>query len=301
MSPSSDFSPEVRAAAWWSGDSRKAADGKASEAILIKLGLLDPPDLSGVEAVQMGHVMEPVILGLAQQRLGTEVRKIEHGLAHPKESWLRSHFDGLAVVDGKEVLVEAKNYGAHQAKKFDADTGLVPAADYAQCLHEATVYGTDTVYLAVLLGGQEFCFTKLTFTDEQKQEFIQKMAVYWGMVVAKTPPEPSTAKEASLVWPRSQKAVLEASRPLEEAVLRLKAVAEQRKLYEKEEDRLKVQIQQALQDRDTLVDISGQVLATWKTAASSQKFDEKLFQQAYPDLHRQFIREVTGSRRFLTK
>lgn len=299
--PASDFSPEVRASAWWSGDSRKAADGRASEAILIKLGLLEPPDLSGVEAVQMGHVMEPVILGLAQQRLGTEVRKIDHAYAHQREPWLRSHFDGLAVVDGKEVLVEAKNYGAHQRSKFDADAGIVPAADYAQCLHEATVYGTDTVYLAVLLGGQEFCFTKLTFTDEQKEEFIRKMAVYWGHVASKTPPEPSNPEEARVVWPVSQKAVVEASRALEEAVAKLKEASATRKAWETREDELKVLVQQAMQEKDTLVDISGKVLATWKSAAASRKFDAKLFQQAMPDIYEKFVVEVQGSRRFLVK
>lgn len=297
----SDFAPEVRNSAWWSGDSRKAADGKASEAILIKLGLLEPPDLSGVEAVQMGHVMEPIILGLAQQRLGAEVTKIERAYTHPKEAWLRSHFDGLAVVDGKEVLIEAKNYGSHQRAKFDADNGVVPAADYAQCLHEATVFGTDTVYLAVLLGGQEFCFTKLVFSDEQKAEFIRAMAVHWACVASKSPPDPADPKQAGIVWPVSQKAVVEATKALEEDVAKLKAVSERRKQLEEDEAALKLRIQTVLMERDTLVDISGKVLATWKTAASSQKFDERLFAQAYPDMHRSFIREVKGSRRFLTK
>jgi predicted phage-related endonuclease len=299
--PASDFDPAVRASAWWSGDSRKAADGKASEAILIKLGLLDPPDLSGNEAVQMGHVMEPVILGLAQQRLGAEVRKIDHAYAHKTEPWLRSHFDGLAVVDGKEVLIEAKNYGAHQRQKFDADAGVVPAADYAQCLHEATVYGTDTVYLAVLLGGQEFCFTKLIFSNEQKTEFIKSMAQHWAKVASRTPPEPSNPDEARVVWPVSQQAVVEASRGLEEACARLKMATAARKDAESREEELKVMLQKALQERDTLVDISGKVLATWKSAAASRKFDATLFQQAFPDLYQQFIREVPGSRRFLVK
>jgi hypothetical protein len=34
----SDFSPQTRNSAWWSGDSRLAAQGKANEAILIKAG-----------------------------------------------------------------------------------------------------------------------------------------------------------------------------------------------------------------------------------------------------------------------
>jgi len=57
----SDFSPETRNSAIWSGDSRRVAQGKANEVILTKLGMLEIPDLSDVESVQMGHVMEPVI------------------------------------------------------------------------------------------------------------------------------------------------------------------------------------------------------------------------------------------------
>jgi len=53
----SDFSPETRNSAIWSGDSRKVANGRANEVILTKQGKLEIPDLSHIEAVQMGHVM----------------------------------------------------------------------------------------------------------------------------------------------------------------------------------------------------------------------------------------------------
>ena len=63
-----DFLPEVRNSAWWSGDTRKAANGRANDAVLEKLGLKERKDFSEVEAVQMGHVMEPVIGRLAQEK-----------------------------------------------------------------------------------------------------------------------------------------------------------------------------------------------------------------------------------------
>ena len=97
----SDFTPEIRNSAWWSGDSRKAANGKANEVVLTKLGKLPIPDLSDVEAVQMGHVMEPVIGRLAQSKLGVELTKIEESLAHPKNPWLKSHFDLAGTENGK--------------------------------------------------------------------------------------------------------------------------------------------------------------------------------------------------------
>ena len=66
----SDFTPETRNSAIWSGDSRKVANGKANEVILTKQGKMEIPDLSNIEAVQMGHVREPVIRRLAQAKLG---------------------------------------------------------------------------------------------------------------------------------------------------------------------------------------------------------------------------------------
>jgi len=141
----SDFSPQTRNSAWWSGDSRLAAQGKANVAILTKQGKMEREDLSEVEAVQMGHIMEPVIGRLAQSKLKVELTKIEDALTHPKESWLRSHFDFAGTENGKTILVEAKNYSAATRSKFDADTGLMPVADMAQLVHEATVFGCETV------------------------------------------------------------------------------------------------------------------------------------------------------------
>jgi len=50
-----------------------------------------------------------------------------------------------------------------------------------------------------------------------------------------------------------------------------------------------------------LVTIDGRVLATWKSAKGSMKFDAKLFEQSMPDVYKSYVREVAGSRRFLVK
>jgi len=128
----------------------------------------------------MGHVMEPVILELAAKRLDLDVKKIDHAMSHPKELWLKSHFDGVTPMN---ELVEAKNYNASTRHKFDADTGMMPLADLVQCIHEATVFGTDVVYLAVLFGGQEFVMIKVNVTEQMKEDLIKEMAVHWAKVV----------------------------------------------------------------------------------------------------------------------
>lgn len=301
MSSASDFSPETRNSAWWSGDSRKAANGKANEVILTKLGKLPIPDLSGVEAVQMGHVMEPVIGRLAQAKLGIELNKVEDALAHRQHPWFRSHFDFVGERGGQQILVEAKNYNASYRNKFEPDNGIVPAADYAQCLHEAAVFGVDTVYLAVLFGGQEFTLTELNFTEQQKDEFIQRMSVYWGHVVSNNPLPPEDTEQARALYRVDSGATRTASAALEVAVANLKAVKGQIKILEAQEETLATLVQGYMQDNSTLLSVDGEVLATWKAAKASKRFSAEMFKQAMPDIYEQFVTEVPGSRRFLVK
>lgn len=299
---SPDFSPEVRNSAWWSGDSRRAASGKASEVILQKLGKMPVPDLSGIEAVQMGHVMEPVILGLAKDRLGLDtLDKYESTLVHPRESWFRCHVDGVGTLNGETVLVEAKNYNSAHRAKFDSYAGLMPDADRAQLIHEAACFGCKTVFLAVLFGGQEFVTIRLEVSELEKEEFIQKMASFWSRVVAQNPLEPATGDECRVLWPQSYPESRTASQAVEEACASLKATKAQIKALEEREEALSTMLQGYLQDKDTLVGIDGSVLATWKSAKASKRFSAEAFRQAMPAIYEQFVVEMPGSRRFLLK
>ena len=54
----SDFDPAIRNASWWSGDSRMAAQGKASQAILIKQGN-DPSNYNGRTAKMIIDATKP--------------------------------------------------------------------------------------------------------------------------------------------------------------------------------------------------------------------------------------------------
>ena len=297
----SDFSPETRNSAIWSGDSRKVANGKANEVILTKLGKLEIPDLSGIEAVQMGHVMEPVIGRLAQAQLGVELTKVEEALTHAKHPWFKSHFDFVGKQDGKTILVECKNYNAGVRNKFDV-AGICPPADMAQLVHEAAVFGCDMVFLAILFGGQEFVLIPFNISEEQKEELVKQMATVWGHVQAGTTLPPEDLEQVKLLYPtEALGSVKTASASVEQACLALAQVKGQIKALEAQEEQLQTLVEGYMGESSVLSTIEGQVLATWKNAKASSKFDAKLFQSAMPDIYKQFIREMPGSRRFLIK
>ena len=294
-----DFAPEVRNGAWWSGDSRMAANGRAVDVILTKQGKMPIPDLSGVEAVQFGHIMQPLIGKLAQDRLGLELKDHDVALSHPTETWFKSHFDFIDTT-GK-VLVEAKNYNAGVRNKFDPETNRIPAADYAQLVHEAAVQGVSKIYLAVLFGGQEFHTFEFNISEQEKEDLIKKMATYWAYCNTDTLPEAETIEQTKVIYPGDNAGVITATQQVEQVVGQLKQIKGQIKQLEELEESLEVSVRNAMGENAEIRSFDGNTLVTWKASKSSKRFSSTLFQQAMPDIYEKFVVEQPGSRRFLVK
>lgn len=295
----SDFSPEVRNAALWGSDSGQIATGKANEVILVKQGKHTPEDPSAIERVQIGKKIQGFLGQLASERLQANLIEVEDAYTHPKHTWLRTHIDFVA--EDKGYLVETKNLDVSQRKHYDAEAGLVHPRYYHQCLHEAIVYGVETVYLAALFGGNEFVTIRLDFTESQKDEWIQRLAEVWGHIQVGTTMPPETVEQCKVLFPTSSDVIRTASASVEQACLALGQIKAQIKALEAQEDQLQTLVQGYLADAGTLATISGEVLATWKSAKPSQRFDAKLFEQSMPDVYKSFVREMAGSRRFLLK
>jgi predicted phage-related endonuclease len=299
MNNQADFAPEVRCSAIWSGDSRKVANGKMVDVILEKQGKKEIPDLSGVEAVQFGHIMQPVIGRLAQDKLKMELKDADYAITHPKHDWFRSHFDFISA-DGS-TLVEAKNYNAIHRNKFDLDTNRIPDADYAQLVHEAACHGIQKIYLAVLFGGQEFCMFGFDITEGEKEDLIKKMAEVWGYCQADTLPPAQTIEQTTMMFPNSNDGVITATQQIEMAVTYLKDIKNQIKNLEATEENIEVQIRNLMGERQEIRAVDGTTLVTWKSSKGSKRFSAELFKQGMPDIYEKFVIEQPGSRRFLLK
>jgi len=294
-----DFAPEVRRSAIWSGDSRKVANGKMVDVILEKQGKKEIPDLSHIEAVQMGHVMQPLIGRLAQDKLKKELKDADYSITHPKHQWFRSHFDFISA-DGS-MLVEAKNYNAGVRGKFDTDSNRIPDADYAQLVHEAACHGVSSIVLAVLFGGQEFCTFEFNITDVEKDDLIKKMATVWGFCQAGTLPPAETIEQTKIMYPESNSAALVATQQVEMAVAQLRDIKNQIKHLESAEENIEVQIRNLMGSAEEIRAVDGTSLVTWKSSKMSKRFSSDLFRQAMPDIYDKFVIEQPGSRRFLVK
>jgi len=294
-----DFAPEIRRSAIWSGDSRKVANGKMVDVILEKQGKKELKDLSGVEAVQMGHVMQPLIGKLAQDRLKMELKDADYSITHSKHTWFKSHFDFISADGG--VLVEAKNYNAAVRSKFDPDTNRIPDADYAQLVHEAACHNVNRIFLAVLFGGQEFHTFEFFISDQEKDDLIKKMATVWGHCQAGTLPPAETIEQTKIIYPSSSTAVVTATQQVELAIAQLRDVKNQIKHLEATEEQIEVAVRNLMGESQEIRTVDGQTLVSWKSSKGSKRFSSTLFQQSMPDIYEQFVIEQPGSRRFLVK
>jgi predicted phage-related endonuclease len=197
--------------------------------------------------------------------------------------------------------VEVKNYSAGVRNKFDVDTNRVPQADYAQLVHEATVHNVSHAYLAVLFGGQELQTFEFNITDQEKDELIQKMAVYWGHVKANTQPPAETVEQTKLLYPVSTENTIMASMNMETGISHLKQMKDQIKQMEAKTEEIETYLREQMGNCSEIRSVSGDVLVTWRSSKSTKRFSSSLFQSAMPDIYDQFVVEQAGSRRFLIK
>lgn len=285
----------------WSSDAGMIAEGQAGEVYLTKTGQKEKPDLSSNEAVQMGLVMQEPIMRAAASRWGWEFKDADYTLFHPKHNWLASHFDYISS-DGK-TLYEVKNLGAHQRKKYGDDGEELVSPRYrAQCLHEQIVHeGVENIILVVLFGGQELCHFPQNFTMLEAEAHIRAMAEFWAQVQTKTFNAQTMADVVGDVYKVDDGQAMVANAALETACLQLSAIKAKIKDYEDAEEKLKEMIQREMGTKATLKAFNGDVLATWKTAKPSKRFNADLLKQALPETYEKFVVEQPGSRRFLIK
>ena len=296
-----DFSPETRRSGWWTGDSRKAVSGHLIDVIMEKRGEKSIDDLSGIEAVQMGHVMQPIIGRLFEDATNIRVREYDLAGQHPREGWLKAHTD-FETSDGG--LLEVKNYNAAYANKYSEpdDELRIPENDLIQCIHEATVFGKPHVWFAVLFGGQRFRYWKIEVTEEMKLDLIKRAAVWWAMCQPNAQlPDAQTVEQAKLMYRIAVDDSVVSTSNIESAVTVLRNLKAQIKEMEDQEAKLVVHIQNYMKNKTELMTPYNETLVTWKQSKSTKSFDKDLFKQAMPDVYDQFVVEKAGSRRFLLK
>jgi putative phage-type endonuclease len=266
---------------------------------LEKRGEMEPDDLSDNEAVHFGNVLEDVVADEYMRRTGFKVRRNNATLTHPKHPFMLANLD--RVVTGQRKVLEIKTASGRVAHQWgEPGTDEVPEHYLIQVAHYMAVTGYDSADLAVLFDGREFRVYHIKRDPELEQMLIEREAEFWQRVREGNPPEHTNASDVKLMFPRDSGLHMTATPSIREKVATLSQWKTQFKQMDEAIGKLEDEIK-LFMGNAAVLEFNGEIIATWKSAKPSLRFDKDAFGKAHPALLVQYTKESDGARRFLIK
>jgi len=241
---------------------------------------------------------------------------------HPDYSFIAGHIDGF--IPEKNAILEIKTVGQNARFKWgdenhdlgelkcehsrDISSGLkgskgcIPESYLCQCVLYASIYNVDKVYIAVYFGNdlplKIYIYER---NHDLEQATLQALNTFWtAHVLEEIPPDPSTIEDLMKSFPNAEESTsIIATNEISDIHEKLQSLRDQKEEIEKEEEDLKKKLMTFMGEAESLVDITGNSLCTWKNI-STNRFNGKAFKKDHPDLHSKYLAK-SSSRRFLFK
>ena len=256
-------------------------------------------DWQGNESTDWGKRMEPAIRQWYSDQTGRSVRLPDKIMYNEKYPFMLASLDGFT--DDRRI-VEIKT--ARSGKAWgEPGTNEIPDYYAVQCHHYMIVTGYEVTDLPVSIGGGSPVLYEVPADKEITEMIIEAEVKFWERVTTGNPPDPVTYADAVARFGKiKSEGTVFAGEEVLRYVLELRAVRLEEEALEAKEEDLKGKIIITLGDQgDTLVDVDGNALATYKLAAGRKTFDSKTFEKDNHDIYKQYIKIGEPSKRFLLK
>lgn len=232
---------------------------------LEKTGREPRPDLSDVEAVHFGNVLEDVV---AHEYMRRNNKKVQRRNVPYVKDFMVANIDRL--VAGENRILEIKTASAFQ--KWDE----VPDHYRIQVEHQFICADKSEGVLAVLIGGNQYQQFELRQDPDLSQFLIAREREFWECVKTDTPPQPTKAEEVVQLYRHDNGEAKIATPELAELHAELLAVRKSKKDAEEREKALKESFQLFMgESAQVLLSEGGNPLVTWKTDKGTERTDWK--------------------------
>jgi putative phage-type endonuclease len=255
-----------------------------------KRGEAPAPDLSAVERVYWGTVLEEVVAREYSRRTGRTVRRVNRTLYHPAYPFMAAHIDRLVV--GYDRILECKTTDAARAGEWGEEgSEEIPRHYQPQPQHYLAVTGKAACDVAVLIGGNRMRI----YTVRRDKEFIglliEAEREFWERVQAGEPPDPASPEEAAARWPRTLAGELEATPEEYAAANELLSVRTDQDKLKARDDELVLALEKRMADAADSLVFRGQRLCTWKPQVR-RLLDGKALEAEHPEIAARFRKEI---------
>jgi len=285
-----------------------------------KTGRETPPDVTSLPA-EVGNLIEPVIATLFSRRTGYSVKQDNKIRIHPTYDFMLGDLDRV-VPKQKDlkfwVPLELKSTSSYNVKVWDQED--IPLPYYAQIQHYLFVTEREFGFVALLAGNNEFRWLKVQLDEEYWDLALPKYQDFWRCVENDVQPDPATAEEVHLVYPRSISESLELDTSVYHKVVEAKRYWYAKKFAEDTYKELVGDLKLMLKDHEAAT-FQGEVVCTFRSnqdklvldveRLKAEKpriyetyktiFDQKTFAKENPDLFEVYSEPQPGNRPFTIK
>lgn len=139
------------------------------------------------EAMEWGHIMEPVIRSHFSEVTGRTVIEVKAILQHPDYPFMLADVDGITTDDdGNPAILEIKT--ASEFKRSEWEDGI-PVYYETQVQHYMFVTGVQKAYVAVLIGGNTFRVYEVDADAQVQAMLVEVERQFWDKVQNMVRPE----------------------------------------------------------------------------------------------------------------
>jgi putative phage-type endonuclease len=226
-----------------------------------KTGLVQPDDLSEVEAVEWGKRLERVVSKKFSEKNNVKLIAYKKRFIHKDYPFLSCELDN--IISGTDEIVEIKTTNAWAHKDW-AIPGEMPKHYISQVMFALGLSGRKVGHVAVLIGGQKYIEKRIDFDIELYNNMVKSAVDFWKSVQDKVEPIAVGGDNQFIaeLKPESDEQI-QAVEELNDAVGTLQTVKTGISDLIKQKNEIEAQLKQGI--GDNLGIKTSEYIVTWKT------------------------------------
>ena len=255
-------------------------------------------------AMKAGHYLEDAVAQFWHDETGQTIIKQSAGdwlIVNKERPYMRVSPDRTFWL-GESRSQKDKGVLECKTTQMAIDSDDIPKHWFTQLQYQLGVAELEHGSLAWLCSGREFGYKNCAFVPEYFELLVESVERFWiDNIQGKKEPEAVNVQDILIKYNKhTDNKVIEVGSDEYNAYTELKEVREQLDAIEERKKALEDKLKMCFGDAEA-ISYEGQTLATWKAPKPSEKFDDKAFKAAHPEVAKEYTKLVTGARRFLLK
>lgn len=255
-------------------------------------------------AMKAGHYLEDAVAQFWHDETGQTIIKQSAGdwlIVNKERPYMRVSPDRTFWL-GESRSQKDKGILECKTTQMAIDSDDIPKHWFTQLQYQLGVAELEHGSLAWLCSGREFGYKNCAFVPEYFELLVESVERFWiDNIQGKKEPEAVNVKDILIKYNKhTDNKVIEVGADVYNDYAELKEVREQLDAIEERKKELEDKLKMCFGDAEA-ISYEGQTLATWKAPKPSEKFDDKAFKAAHPEVAKEYTKLVTGARRFLLK